>query len=347
MTAEILAQIRAWPATSSDDLASVVRETLEMCAGVFDPAVTTLVWEQREEPGGAIATLDAEGFRIAELDEYDPDHSAPPVPFVSGTVSAELFDGVLFIGSPSRGGSAARDGAELIAALLGYRMDTALRSHALRLEVAVAERERVARDLHDGLLQSFTGVVLQLETIHALIGTNPAEAARLVTKVQSSIMADQRELRSYVESLRPRRRTEHPFDFVARLRDLRLRFEDEWDLRITLDHEAVAPQVGLALGIETFRIIQEAITNSARHGGAKRVDVRLRTEHGLLFIEVSDDGMGLALGGRLTLDEMRAKGIGPASLGERVTALNGQLTATSSDHGLKLEIAVPLGWSGA
>jgi len=73
------------------------------------------------------------------------------------------------------------------------------------------------------LLQSFTGVVLQLETIHSLIDKQPAEARRMITDIEGLIMADQRELRSYVEQLRPRRRIEVPFDFQSRMDDLRSR----------------------------------------------------------------------------------------------------------------------------
>src|SRR5205823_1334979 len=111
--------------------------------------------------------------------------------------------------------------AALIAAQL---VATAELQRAVRVAVS-EERVRVARDLHDGLLQSFTGVVLQLETIHSTLETDPQEAKRMITETQALIMSDQRDLRRFVEQLRPRpAHEETKFDFSARLEDLRSRF---------------------------------------------------------------------------------------------------------------------------
>jgi signal transduction histidine kinase len=345
VSAQILASIRAWPRAA--DLTALVRESLELCVRMFRADAATLVWEQREEPGGCVAVLDAAGFRFDETEEYEAERHAPAGRSVHGTMSAELFDGMLFVSGPGLEDPVASEVAELAALLIGIRMDELVHAHELRTDVAAAERMRVARDLHDGLLQSFTGTVLQLETIHSLLITDPLEAGRLLTRVQAAIMTDQRELRAYVEALRPRRKTEPSFDFAGRLRDLQQRFEDEWGVRVALESHQVDPHVGVVLGMETYRIVQEAVTNSARHGGAKRVDIRLRTDQGLLLVDVDDDGSGLGMRGRLTLAEIRESGIGPSTLAERVSSLNGEMTATSTDSGLHLRIALPLGWSGA
>jgi signal transduction histidine kinase len=77
------------------------------------------------------------------------------------------------------------------------------------------------------------------------------------------------------------------------------------------------------------------------------VDVRLRTADSRIRIEVTDNGGGFPFHGRLTLESIREKGIGPAALAERVASLNGDLAIESTDQGARLEISVPLGWSGA
>ena len=209
------------------------------------------------------------------------------------------------------------------------------------------ERVRVARDLHDGLLQSFTGVVLQLETIHSLVDKQPAEARRMITDIEGLIMADQRELRSYVEQLRPRRRIDVPFDFQSRMDDLRSRFEKQWGIGVAFEIESIDPLVAKSLGQETFRIIQEAVTNSAKHGGASQVRIRLSSGDNKMHIEVVDDGSGFPFHGRLTLEAIRESGVGPAMLAERVAALNGELAVESSGAGARVEISVPLGFAGA
>jgi signal transduction histidine kinase len=271
----------------------------------------------------------------------------PALPLISFPVYGETLDGRIFIPGPALIASDARDTAAVVAPLVELAMDAALRLSTVREVAAHEERTRVARDLHDGLLQSFTGVVLQLETVHALVARDPESAGRMLNEVQAAIMSDQRELRAYVESLRPRRRrSELVFDFGDRLDEMRRRFEAEWGIRLRVDSARVEPLVVGALGLETFRIVQEAVTNSAKHGGASRIDVHLRTTDGMLLIDVTDDGSGLPVHGRLTLDELRDRGIAPRSLGDRVAALNGELTVESNESGLKLEIAVPLGWSG-
>jgi signal transduction histidine kinase len=208
------------------------------------------------------------------------------------------------------------------------------------------ERNRVARDLHDGLLQSFTGVVLQLDTIHNVLADQPEAARRMITAVEGTIMADQRELRTYVEQLRPRLgRGESSFDFNARLGELHDRFATQWGVEVNFDVD-MDPLIAKYLGQETYRMILEAVTNSAKHGSATRVHVRLRTGQGQLRIVVEDNGSGFHFQGRRNLEMLRQTGTGPSILGERVASLNGDLSVESRDDGATVEIVLPLGWTG-
>jgi signal transduction histidine kinase len=226
-------------------------------------------------------------------------------------------------------------------------MDYVISSRTATREAVHEERLRVARDLHDGLLQSFTGAVLQLETVHDMIESKPAEAQQLITNIQGLIMADQRDLRSYVEQLRPRRRIDVPFDFLSRLTELRSRFESQWGIGVTIDNESVDPLVAHSLGPETFRLIQEAVTNAAKHGSASQIRVVLTTRDSRIWIEVTDDGHGFPFHGKLTLSEIRESGVGPSMLAERVAALNGDLALESTGSGARVQISIPLGFSGA
>lgn len=214
-----------------------------------------------------------------------------------------------------------------------------------RTEAVGEERTRVARDLHDGLLQSFTGIVLQLETAHDLLQKDPKEAGRVLTQVEATIMNDQRELRSYVDELRPRaRRRSTEFDLKGRLDELQQRFAREWRIDLRFEIGAMHPLVTQAIGQETFRMISEAVMNSAKHGQASRIDVDLATREDRLWIRVRDDGIGFPFRGRYNLAALLEKQLGPAVLGERVAALNGDLMVESTEQGSSLEISLPLGW---
>jgi signal transduction histidine kinase len=212
-------------------------------------------------------------------------------------------------------------------------------------EVAVRIRS-ITRDLHDGLLQSFTGIVLQLENLLPLLESDPDEARRRVTDIEGILMNEQRELRSYLESLSEKKRTgDTDFDMTGRLRDLATRYHDQWGVEVEYRRNVLDPVVRKALGWETYRIITESITNATKHGHAKHVKVALSTDEDCLVIAVQDDGDGFPFRGRLTSDEMIAQGVAPTSLTERVRSLNGEVSIESTDEGSLVEISIPIGWS--
>ncbi|MFN2443227.1 MAG: sensor histidine kinase [Thermoanaerobaculia bacterium] len=235
--------------------------------------------------------------------------------------------------------------ARLVGALASRRADHVAQVAASRLDAVNDERERVARDLHDGLLQSFTGIVLQLETVHAVMDEDSVQARKLLTEAEASIMNDQRELRAYVDELRPRaRRKSTEYDLSARLAELQKRFSTEWKIDLSVKIGVMHPLVTQALGQETYRMISEAVMNSAKHGQASRIDVALGTREDQLWIRVSDDGIGFPFRGRYNLETLIDRQIGPAVLAERVAALNGEMTIFSTEEGASVEIFLPLGW---
>jgi signal transduction histidine kinase len=368
---EISRRLREWPRGLALDQRTMVRQTLKACRTIFNAPRAVLAWEEHEEPWMMVASLSEEGFTWTEeeperfLPLIDP--AAADVVFqgdgasihdqfrttfglnnvISAPIRGEAVQGRIFIADPVDVDKYSLVIAEVIGLLVERTMDYTVSVRTTSREAVQDERVRVARDLHDGLLQSFTGVVLQLETIHSLIEAQPGEARRMITDIEGVIMADQRELRSYVEELRPRRRIVVPFDFHARMEELRSRFETQWGIGVAFEIQDIDPLVAKSLGPETFRIIQEAVTNSAKHGAASHIRVRLSSGDSKMHIEVVDDGSGFPFHGRMTLAAIRESGVGPSMLAERVAALNGELSVESSGAGARLEISVPLGFTGA
>ncbi len=265
---------------------------------------------------------------------------------LSVAVRTESISARLFIAAPKVPIEPALIMAEAVSIVLATQFEATDHARVAVHDALEQDRIRFARDLHDGLLQSFTGVVLQLETIHSTLETRPEQARRMITETQSMIMADQRELRRFVEQLRPTPsvRREPTFDFAARLEDLRARFATQWGVRVALDIKKIDPFVSAFLGQETFRLIQEAVTNSAKHGGASVILVGVKTEGSVMEIEVTDNGNGFPFQGRMTLEQMRESGNGPMVLAERITSLNGSLAVDSSERGATVMMSVPLGW---
>ena len=351
---------------------ALAREILERCCELFEAPRAVLLIDDGDEPWLSIAVLDGAEFTWSEdedlsLEGVIDDHLAE-LSFVvdrstrqsiDARVSKLIGDGAaLSIAIPGDSihsrlfvcdAALATDIALLVAhplsALVAVQLEATAEVHRAVRAAMTEERVRVARDLHDGLLQSFTGVVLQLETVHSKLESDPQEARRMITETQALIMSDQRDLRRFVEQLRPRpASSETKFDFGERLEDLRARFANQWGIRIAFDVANLDPVVSGFLGQETFRLIHEAVTNSAKHGRASDVRVGVRTAGSEMQIEVSDNGTGFPFQGRLTLDEMRLLGNGPTVLAERVSSLNGNLIVDSTESGATVRMTVPLGF---
>ena len=381
---DVCARLRQWPRRIAPDHRTLARDCLERCCELFDAPGAILLIEEGDEPWLNIATLAGgefvwsedenlslesvvsqeladRSFYVDERDRFQFAGERDVVlksaidsrlrrligdgPLFSLVLSAESVQGRLVVCSPKVDVDVALLVSEPLAALLAVQFEATTQMRHSINEAVERERTRVARDLHDGLLQSFTGVVLQLETIHSTIESNPHEAKRMVTETQALIMSDQRELRRFVEQLRPRPiGRETKFDFAARLEDLRQRFSSQWGIRIAVDVENIDPVVSSFIGQETFRLIHEAVTNSAKHGRASDVHVGVRTVGSVMHIDVSDNGTGFPFQGRLTLDEMRESKSGPTVLAERVASLNGNLVVDSTESGATVRMTVPLGF---
>ena len=214
----------------------------------------------------------------------------------------------------------------------------------LRESAAGEERVHLARELHDGVLQSLTAASLQAQRARQSIATSPAEAARRIATVEETILAEQQALRIAIEDLKPGAiRETSAVDVVPRLRDVATRVAQQWDVRPHLNLQRGVPPVPQKLAHEITRMVQEALVNAIRHGGAREVTVTcvmLGTE---LALAVSYQGRGFTgFSGRHDLASLNAMKAGPRTLKERVSALDGSLVIESGDGGARVEIRVKL-----
>jgi signal transduction histidine kinase len=214
-----------------------------------------------------------------------------------------------------------------------------------RLERAAMEDERVrlARDLHDGVLQSMAGALLQLEALSRLIDENPQAARKRLQDIGEIIADEQRELRVWIGKLKP---TTSPSmasgaDLAAALETLCQRGETQWGLRVRLTTSR-GGMIPRSLGDEVYSLVKEALANVARHAHAQSVDVRLQITRDRVNIIVTDDGVGFPFHGRYDLAILVESHVGPRSLKERVASLRGELVVTSTLSGSKLEMSLPL-----
>lgn len=236
----------------------------------------------------------------------------------------------------------------LLGDIVGRLVTGALEANALVAQLREAgagdERLRLARELHDGVLQSLTAAALQTRRAGQSIATDPAEAQRRLARVEETILAEQQALRLAIEGLNPGpSRDAIVNDCADRVRDTAMRVASQWDIRVELDIQPGIPAVPQRTAHEVTRMVQESLVNAVRHGGATEVRLAFTVDGNELRLTISYAGRGFAgFQGRHDLASLIRMKAGPRTLKERVSALGGSVVIDSHDGGAAVEIAVPI-----
>lgn len=199
----------------------------------------------------------------------------------------------------------------------------------------LAERDRLRRDLHDGLGPSLSGIALGLEAAETALRTDPATAPALLERTRAEAASAVREVRRVLDGLRPAALDVRGLEGAVRDTASSLGLGRPGGPRFVLRSDplpVLPPQVEEA----AFRIVAESLTNVARHAGASRCDVRLRQADGDLRLRVSDDGRGLG--------EAGGSGHGLDSMRRRACDLGGSLQVLAGGpRGTVVTAVLPLG----
>jgi signal transduction histidine kinase len=233
---------------------------------------------------------------------------------------------------------------EVVAWLVVTRLESLYWQDRMREAAALDERLRLARDLHDSLLQSQAGAALQLVAARRLLERDPAAGKQRLGDVQAQLERDELEMRSFVTRLRPAGRsvsTPAIMSLNERLEELRQRVERQWEIHVKLHLD---PTDGLTDEMleGAYRIAQESIVNAARHADASVIDVTLSRREHEVNLRISDDGRGFPFQGTFDLAALNGINDGPLTLKERIAELGGNLILTSTDTGTELLVTLPL-----
>jgi len=216
-----------------------------------------------------------------------------------------------------------------------------LHSAQQRQELAAREeRIRVARDLHDGVLQGLTGVRLELRAISNERHESPEALRHQLASLERALAMEQRELRFFISGLEPGadQRIDRQSNLAVRLDSMRERLALEWKTPVTL---RVSPRVAsmpepIAEAIPLM--VHEATVNALKHAHPSRVAVDVDAADGHVRIAVTDDGHGFPFRGRYNHETLAASHVAPRSLFDRVSALGGTLSIESTDRGSRVEM---------
>jgi two-component system sensor histidine kinase UhpB len=193
-----------------------------------------------------------------------------------------------------------------------------------------AERQRVARELHDEVGQVLTGVVLELE--HAGARACDRDAAHLAS-AREAVRRSLDDVRRIARELRPE--VLDDLGLQSALRSLCTSAAAHEDLRVERRLELDQP-VGPEVELVVYRVAQESLTNVMRHSGASEVLVALRPVDGGLRLVVRDDGRGMGAG-------RETAGSGIAGMQERALHIGARLTVSPvATGGTEVRLDVPL-----
>jgi len=205
---------------------------------------------------------------------------------------------------------------------------------ATRAELAaVEERNRLARDLHDSIKQNVFATALLVGAARTHLPPDTLPAQTYLAEAEALAEQTRQELTALIRELRPARLADKGLAVVLR------EYAENWSRRMGI---AVAMHVqgerGIALDIEgaLFRVAQEALANIAHHSGAAHVTIQLAWDGAQVRVTIADDGTGFDVA------HADGRGVGLASMRERVAAHDGTLTIASTAGATTVEASIAL-----
>ncbi|MGB9405383.1 MAG: sensor histidine kinase [Candidatus Acidiferrales bacterium] len=230
---------------------------------------------------------------------------------------------------------------EQIVRHLGPPLENIYRMRHVRARAVEAERSRISRDLHDGILQTLLSLQIQLEVLRRNLPAGSSQISGDLGTLQKTVREESAELRRMVTEMRPLRVES------ADLRELMMgfaeRFQNESELIVDLfidDRDLRAPD---RVCREIFQIYRESLNNIKKHAHASHVVVKLGQDDSRVKLVVDDNGLGFSFSGQFTSEELDRLRLGPISIKERTRSVGGNLTVESNPgHGARLTIEIPL-----
>lgn len=192
------------------------------------------------------------------------------------------------------------------------------------------ERKRLARELHDTIGHALAGMAVGVDACITMIDKNPQLAKAQLKIISKAVRKGMKDVRNSLNKMRP--------DFLQQYRlkeaieKMKEEISDVTDLKINLNYQI--DETGFDNKIEDilFRVIQESITNSIRHGLATVVDIDIYKENNLLCLKIKDNGKGC---------KAINYGFGLKQMVERVSQIRGDINFYS-ENGFTTEIKIPL-----
>lgn len=268
-----------------------------------------------------------------------PAHHPPMVPFLGVPIRAgDRQLGQIYLTNKA-GGPEFDENDEMIIQMLAAYAATAITNARLYENTArlaiFEERDRIAMDLHDGIIQSIYGVGLALDSAQLTIDEDPRTAKEKIHHSIDELNHTIRDIRTYILDLKPRQLGNDGLLSGIKRLIAEYRANTFSEVTCTCPDEMKDPPQALSLAL--FHICQEALANVAKHAKAKNVQISLWTTDERALLEIKDDGKGF------DLENMKKSiGHGLANMQTRAQTAGGDIDISSAiGEGTTLLVWVP------
>ncbi|HET9385467.1 MAG TPA: PAS domain S-box protein [Gemmatimonadales bacterium] len=216
------------------------------------------------------------------------------------------------------------------------RADEAAATLSQRLiEAQESERSRLARELHDDINQRLALLNMRLDAVSRAVPDSAAEGKQRVEEARQDVMSLVTDVGALSHRLHPPRLE---YLGIARAAAALCReISNQQSVEVRFDAESVPEGLSKPMALCLYRVLQEALQNAIKHSGSPKVDVSLRGGADHIELTIHDVGVGF------DVDATRDRGLGLASMNERLKAVDGQLVIASQlQHGTTIRARVPL-----
>jgi signal transduction histidine kinase len=203
--------------------------------------------------------------------------------------------------------------------------------HSMRY-AALAERVRLAQDIHDGLGHELTSLIVQLQALEIMLPDDPGRAAKTVPGILDVARKAMAEVHQAVKTWRE----EETSDGLVALQSLIGQSAAHAPFTLSFQYDKNLSSWPVEVSVALYRILQEALTNVLRHAKASVVDVQVHEELSQVLLTVADDGC-------YSENMSLTPGYGINGMRERCQSLGGTFhTSLNTPHGLNIQVALPL-----
>lgn len=203
------------------------------------------------------------------------------------------------------------------------------------------ERQRVARDIHDGPAQSMSNVVLKAEICERLIDVDLEKAKNELKNLKKIVRDNLQDVRKIIYNLRPMSLDD--LGLVPTLQRYVMTFQEESGIAVSFKTRGIYDDIKPVISLTVFRIVQESINNINKHSRAQNVAINVEFLERELKLYIYDDGRGFNICDIKAKRDDMTSGFGLLSMKERVELLSGEFNINSEPgKGTRINITIPL-----